>query len=61
MCTKGVSLVDVCEREVIGISVIGGRLVIDEDDTEDKSAINDLVLLEGVTRVTLRVWDIVMI
>ena len=61
MCTEGLLLGDVCEREVIGISVIDGRLVIDEDDTEDVSVINDLVLLEGVTGVTLRVWDVVVI
>ena len=43
------------EREVIGNSVTGGRLVIDEDDTEEVSVNSDLVLLEGVTAVTLRV------
>ena len=55
MCTKGVLVGDVGDREVIGILVIGGLLVIDEDDIEDVSVICDLVLLEGVTGVTLRV------
>ena len=55
MCTKGVVVGDVWEREVIGISVIVGLLVIDENDIEDVSVICDLVLLEGVTGVTLRV------
>ena len=41
---------------VIGISVIGGLLVIDEDDMiEVVSVICDHVLLKGVTGVTMRV------
>ena len=61
MCTKGVLLGDVCEREVRGISVNCCRLVIDEDNTKDVSVINDLVLLDVVTGVTLRVWEAVLI
>ena len=61
MCTKVVLLGEVCEREVIGISVFGGLLVIDEDDTEDVSVIIDLVLLKGVTGITLRPWEVVVV
>ena len=60
MCNKRIIIGDVWEREVVKISVIGGLLVIDEDDTEDVSVICDLVLLEDVTGVTLRVWDVVV-
>ena len=59
MCTKGVIIGDVWEREVVRISVIRGLLLIDKDDTDDVSMICDLVLLEDVTGVTLRVWDVV--
>ena len=60
MCTKRIIIGDVWEREVVRISVIGGPLVIDEDDTEDVSVSCDLVILEDVTGVTLRVWDVVV-
>ena len=61
MCTKGVLLGELCERQVVGISVIGGLLVLDEDDTEDESVINDLVPLEGVTGVTMRVLEVLVV
>ena len=60
MCTKRIIIGDVWEREVVRISVIGGLVVIDEDDTEDVSVSCDLVILEDVTGVTLRVWDVVV-
>ena len=52
---------DVWERGVIGISVIGGLRVMDEDDIEDVSVICDLVLLEGFIGVTFRVWVVVVV
>ena len=52
ICTIGVLIGDCWVRVVRGISVMEGLCKIDE---EDVSETYDLGLLEGVTRVTLRV------